>query len=70
MEQNDSCYSNYLEDKDDIAPTWRLAQEQYNYFSNEENGYINGDVIKITSADEIAEAIDIYYSGSVVKTKI
>lgn len=60
MKQNDSWHSNYPENKDDIAPAWRLAQEQYNYFSNEDNGYINGDVIEITSADEIVEAIDTY----------
>ena len=33
---------------------WRLADEQYRYFSNPDNGYINGDVITLTSTQDIA----------------
>ena len=32
----------------DVSPAWRLAAEQYKYFSNPENGYINGDVLTVT----------------------
>jgi hypothetical protein len=37
----------------DVSESWRMASSQYNYFSNEANGYINGDVININSKDEI-----------------
>ena len=33
---------------------WRLANKQYQYFSDADNGYINGDVITISSVDDIA----------------
>ena len=36
------------------SETWRKANEQYCYFSNPKNGYINGNVIKISSALDIA----------------
>ena len=36
------------------SDAWRLANEQYLYFSNPENGYINGEVIIISSADGIS----------------
>lgn len=43
--------------KFDIGEPWRLAREQYKYFKNPENGYINGDVITIKSKDEIKDII-------------
>ncbi len=39
----------------DVASTWRLASDQFYYFSNPENGFINGAVITITTIDELAE---------------
>lgn len=46
----------YYDWEDTIDP-WRLAREQFNYFSNPDNGYINGDVITITSKEEMHEAL-------------
>ena len=41
----------------DVSESWRLAQKQYDYFSNEDNGFINGEVIKISNVDDISNAI-------------
>ena len=38
------------------TPAWINANKQYEYFSDEKNGYINGDVIVINKYDEISEA--------------
>jgi len=48
--------SNYWYDWD-ITEAWRLAQKQYEYFSNKDNGFINGEVIKISNVDEISNVI-------------
>ena len=42
----------------DVSEPWRLAQKQYDYFSNVSNGYINGDTIKITSVVEMEGAVE------------
>lgn len=34
-----------------------MANEQYKYFSDPKNGYINGDVIVINNSDEYEEAL-------------
>lgn len=39
---------------------WAEAPSQYAYFSNEENGYINGEVITIESYTDIANAVANY----------
>ena len=44
----------------DVAPAWRLAQDQFDYFSDTKNGYANGDYIIITSVDEIEEKVNEY----------
>ena len=36
------------------SDAWRLANEQYLYFSNPDNGYINGEVLIISAPDQIA----------------
>lgn len=43
-----------------MSEAWRLAESQYEYFSNEDNGYINGEVIRITSQKEIKEVMEKY----------
>lgn len=47
----DSCYYYFWE----VGAPWRLAADQYNYFSNPENGFINGEVIEINNVSELAE---------------
>lgn len=42
----------------DISPAWRLASEQYAYFSNSDNGYINGEVIVIENIDQIEKLVE------------
>jgi cell wall-associated NlpC family hydrolase len=37
----------------DVAENWRREKSQFDYFSNPENGYINGNVLSITK-NEIA----------------
>ena len=37
----------------DFTPTWSMASQQFAYFSNPDNGYINGDVITINDISEI-----------------
>ncbi len=51
--------SNYWYDWD-ITGAWRLAKEQYNFFSDPDNGYINGDVIEIKNVDDIPHILDNY----------
>jgi RHS repeat-associated core domain len=34
----------------DVAATWRKAHEQYKYFSNAGNGYIDGDIIILSAS--------------------
>ena len=46
------------------SDAWRLAHEHYKYFSNKENGYIEGEEIKITSLEELD---NIFKSGVVEK---
>lgn len=43
----------------DFTGAWGLANQQYEYFSNPENGYINGSVINIApgSQKDISDAI-------------
>ena len=48
--------SNYWYDWD-ITEAWRLAQQQYDYFSDKDNGFINGEVIRISNVDEISNVI-------------
>jgi hypothetical protein len=40
----------------DVSETWRLASSQFAYFSDPNNGYINDEVLTITSKDEIETA--------------
>ena len=42
----------------DVGEAWRMANRQYRFFSTPANGYINGDVKVIHSADEIQGVID------------
>ena len=42
----------------DITSAWSMAQDQFDYFRDESNGYINGEVITITSKEQIQEVID------------
>lgn len=44
-------------DWEDTTEPWRLAKGQFNYFSNPDNGYINGEVLTITSAGEMYEIL-------------
>ena len=39
------------------SQAWTVANEQYKYFSDPKNGYINGDVIVINNSDEYEEAL-------------
>ncbi len=41
----------------DVSAPWRLAQDQYDYFSDPQNGYINGDTIEINSVGEIEDVV-------------
>ena len=41
----------------DISRAWRLAEDQFAYFSNPGNGYISGDVITISSPSQIPGVI-------------
>lgn len=41
----------------DITEPWRLASKQFEYFSNADNGYINGEVITITSEEEMFKVL-------------
>jgi hypothetical protein len=41
----------------DVGPAWRLVNEFFSFLSNPDNGYINGDVITISSAKEMQEAV-------------
>jgi RHS repeat-associated protein len=41
-----------------FSANWSMARNQYEYFSNPQNGYINGDVIVINNPDEIPYAIN------------
>lgn len=43
-----------------FSGAWALASEQYKYFSNPKNGYINGEVIKIDSYKDIKSVIKNY----------
>lgn len=43
-----------------LSSSWNVAPEQYDYSSDPKNGYINGDVIKISSYEELQEALDTY----------
>lgn len=51
--------SNYWYDWD-ITDTWRLAKNQYYYFADPENGFINGSTIKITDIADIADVVKNY----------
>lgn len=42
----------------DVGEAWRMANRQYRFFSTPANGYINGDIKVIHSADEIQGVID------------
>lgn len=59
----DSSYRNvyHLWNK---TPSWTAASEQFNYFSNPDNGYINGEVINITMPNKPAlnGSVEIPYS--------
>lgn len=39
----------------DVTPAWRLAADQYNYFKDPNNGFINENVITIDNIDDIAK---------------
>lgn len=41
----------------DVGEPWRKAHAQYEYFASPENGYIRGDVVIISSAEEIPEVL-------------
>ena len=51
----DNAYYNDTDKNHDVllSDTWNNAKAQYKYFSNPENGYINGEVIHIKSQDDI-----------------
>ncbi len=59
----DSSYRNVYHLWDRTA-NWTAASNQYEYFSNPDNGYINGDVINITLPNKPAlnGAIEVPYS--------
>lgn len=40
-----------------MTPAWARADSQCEYFSDKNNGYINGDVITISSIDEMKESV-------------
>lgn len=44
----------------DMTPVWARAKAQYDYFSNRDNGYINGEVITISSINEMREDVKKY----------
>jgi RHS repeat-associated protein len=44
----------------DIGEPWRLANNHFQYFSNPENGYINGVAISLTSRDIIGSVVEAY----------
>ena len=41
----------------DVSPAWRQVQDQYDYFSNPSNNYINGEVISLSRLDDFVEAV-------------
>ena len=43
--------------KVDFSGSWVRPDEQYNYFSNQQNGYINGNVISIKSVADMKYAV-------------
>ena len=43
-----------------LSKTWNNADAQYKYFSNSENGYCEGETIKISSYEELQEALKTY----------
>ena len=47
----------YYDIKSDMmmSTTWSSASEQYEYFSDPNNGYINGDVIHVTTPEELEQ---------------
>ena len=42
----------------DVTESWSVAQAQYDYFSDPENGYIYGEVIVISDTDDIAAVLE------------
>jgi hypothetical protein len=42
----------------DVTTTWSVASEQFDFFSNPDNGYIDGNVLSIHSNEDIASAIN------------
>ncbi len=42
-----------------MTKTWSAAPIQFEYFSNPNNGYINGDVIHVTTQEELKKVSDV-----------
>lgn len=57
-----NVYYNATDKKYDVllSDTWNNADAQYKYFSNSENGYSEGDTIKISSYKELQDALKTY----------
>ncbi len=54
---NNIHYNNTVKNHDVLlSDTWNDAKAQYDYFSNPDNGYINGEVIHIKTQEELVRA--------------
>ena len=54
---NNVHYNNTVKNHDVLlSDTWNDAKAQYDYFSNPDNGYINGEVIHIKTQEELVRA--------------
>lgn len=42
-----------------MTTTWSSASKQFEYFSDTDNGYINGDVIHIATQEELKKVSDV-----------
>lgn len=57
VSMNDAWYSKKIDDKFDVGEPWRLAKKQYKYFKNDVCGYKNGEIIKITTKEEVPSVL-------------
>jgi len=72
LKMNDKWYSKKVSKKVlgifsktefDVGEVWRLAKSQYEYFSNPQNGYINGEVLKFRASE-----IEYYANNGGIQT--
>lgn len=62
VKYSDNAESNkYYDMRSDMlmTKTWSAAPIQFEYFSNPNNGYINGDVIHVTTQEELKKVSDV-----------